>query len=84
MLVLCAILLILKIIGLIGVIKENKYIIITMTVLSAIEFIGYITQGYVRLGIISILIAILTGYYGYMIIKKEKTEKNRQIENYTV
>jgi len=69
-----AISLIFSIIGLIGAIKENEYIIKTMTVLSALGVIANIMKGAIVPVIFGILITILTGTYASMIIKKK--EKN--------
>jgi len=58
---------------LIGVVKENKCIIITITVFSALGVIAHFIKGDIGTAIGSMLVTILTGIYAYMIIEKEKT-----------
>ncbi len=63
--------LVFAIIGLIGVIKENKCIVITITVLSAIGVIAHFVKGDFGSAIVSLAITVLTGIYAYMIMKKK-------------
>jgi len=77
--ILLVISLICAIIALIGVLKENKCIIITMTVFSVLGVIVHIVQGDIGSAIVSLLCAILTGVFAHMIIQKEK--KNAESAN---
>ncbi len=60
------------IIALIGVIKENKYIAIAMTVFSAIEDFAHFANGDIGSAIFSLLFTISIGIYVYMIFLKQK------------
>jgi hypothetical protein len=64
--------LVFAIIGLIGVIKENKCIVITITVFSAIGVIGHFIKGDIGSAIVILAITVLTAIYAYMIVKKKK------------
>ncbi len=59
-------------IGLIGIIKENKCIVITITVFSAIGVIAHFVNGAVGSGVVSLLSTVLMGVYAYMIVQKYK------------
>jgi hypothetical protein len=63
--------LVFAIIGLIGVIKENKCIVITITVFSAIGVITHFVKGDFGSAIVSLAITVLTGIFAYMIMKKK-------------
>ncbi len=71
-----AISLVFSIIGLIGVIKENKCIVITITVLSAIGVIIHLIKGDIGSTIVSLAVTVLTGIYAYMIMKKKGNNMN--------
>ncbi len=66
-----AVSLVFEIIGLIGIIKENKCIVITITISSAIGVIAHFIKGDISLAIVSLAITVLTGIYAYMIVKKK-------------
>jgi len=66
-----AVSLVFSIIGLIGVIKENKCIVITITVFSALGVITHIVKGDIGSVIVSLAVTVLTGIYAYMIVKKK-------------
>jgi uncharacterized membrane protein len=67
-----AVSLVFQIIGLIGIIKENKCIVITITVFSAIGVIADFINGDIGLAKFSLGFTILTGIYAYMIVKKKR------------
>jgi hypothetical protein len=65
--------LVLEIIGLIGIIKEKKWIVIAITVISTIGIIISLSlTGAIGQTIPSIALTALTGYYAYLIGIKEK------------
>jgi hypothetical protein len=67
-----AIYLIIEIIGLAGIIKENQCIVITLFVLSILGAIGNFYCYGIGRGLIALGVAILTGVYAYKIVKYEK------------
>ncbi len=67
-----AVTLVFAIIGLIGVIKENKCIVITITVFSALGVITHFIKGDIGSAIGSLAVTVLTGIYAYMIVKKSR------------
>ncbi len=69
--IISAVSLVFTIIGLIGVIKENKCIVITITVFSALSVIAHFINGDIGSAIGSLAITVLTGIYAYMIVKKK-------------
>jgi hypothetical protein len=64
--------LVFAIIGLIGVIKENKCIVITITVFSAIGVVGHFIEGDIGSAIVSLAITVLLGIYAHMIVEKKR------------
>jgi hypothetical protein len=60
--------LVIQVIGLVGVIKENRCVVITITVLSAIGVVCSFISG----GILGVLVTGLMGFYAYLIVQKEK------------
>jgi hypothetical protein len=60
------------IIGLIGVIKENKCIVIIMTVFSAIIVILDFIKGDFFSLIVSLAITVSSGIYAYTIVEKKR------------
>ena len=67
-----AVSLVFSIIGLIGVIKENKCIVITITVFSALGVIAHFIKGDIGSAIGGLAVTVLTGIYAYMIVKKKE------------
>jgi hypothetical protein len=59
---------VIQVIGLVGVIKENRCVVITITVLSAIGVVCSFISG----GILGVLVTGLMGFYAYLIVQKEK------------
>jgi predicted membrane protein len=72
--------LVLVLIGLIGIIKEKKWIVIAITVISTIATLSLFFTQPLIFAILSITIPALTGYYAYLIGIKEK-EDLPQISN---
>jgi hypothetical protein len=70
--IILAVSLVFAIIGLIGVIKENKCIVITITVFSAIGVIVHFIKGDIVSAIVSLAITALTAIYAYMIVEKKR------------
>ena len=68
--------LVLLLIGLVGVIKENKLVIIAITVFGIVETIVYVVKANLILAFIELLSTILTGVYAYMIMKIDKFVTN--------
>ena len=60
------------IIALFGIIKENKCIVILITVLSAIGVVVYVVLGVYREASVCLAESIFTRVYAYMINKKTK------------
>jgi hypothetical protein len=69
---LIAISLVIEIIGLVGIIKENQCIVITFFVFSVLGVIGNFYNFGIGRGFIGLGMTILTGVYAYMIVKYEK------------
>ncbi len=67
-----AVSLVFVIIGLIGIIKENKCIVITITVFSALGVIAQFIKGDIGSAIVNSGITILTGIYAHMIVEKKR------------
>jgi hypothetical protein len=67
-----AVSLVFAIIGLIGVITEKKYIVITITVFSSLGIIAHFIKGDIVSAIGGLAVTVLTGIYAYMIVKKER------------
>ena len=61
-----------EIIAITGIAKENKTIVITYLVLAVIGFIANIFYG-IQTGLFTLLMIGLSGYYAYMLIKKDRT-----------
>ncbi len=72
LIVFCSVNLILIIIGLIGIIKEKKWIVIAI---AHLELFGFITNlaltAHIISAIINCALTVLTAYYAYLIFKKE-------------
>ncbi|CAG2121169.1 unnamed protein product [Medioppia subpectinata] len=66
-----AVCLILEIIGLIGIIKENKTTVFVYAALGIIGTINNLVNG-IMTGLFSAVTVGLTAYYGYMIVKRER------------
>ena len=60
-----------EMIAIAGIKKENKTIVITYLVLSLIGFIGNLFYG-MQTGILSLLVIVLSAYYAYMLVKKDR------------
>ncbi len=69
-----AISLVIEIIGLVGIIKENQCIVITLFVISIIGAIGNLYSYGIGRAFIGFGISILTGVYARKIYKKRETE----------
>jgi hypothetical protein len=69
--IISSILLVIAIIGLIGVIKEYKWIVISTTVFSAIGVIAQFLTGDISSAIPSLAITVLIGVYAFMIVKTD-------------
>jgi hypothetical protein len=69
--IMSSILLVIAIIGLIGVINENKWIVISTTAFSAIGVIAQFLTGNISLAIPSLAITVLIGVYAFMIVKTD-------------
>jgi len=67
-----AVSLVFTIIGLIGIIKENKCVVITITVFSALCVIAQFIKGDIGSVIVNLVITVLTGIYAYMIVEKKR------------
>jgi uncharacterized membrane protein YjjP (DUF1212 family) len=63
---------VIQVIGLVGVIKENRCVVITITVLSAIGVVCSFISGGIGGGILGVLVTGLMGFYAYLIVQKEK------------
>ena len=72
LIVLLAVSIILQVIGLMGIIKQNKCILITLTVFSAIGTIGYLFVGKLLAALFSAIGLVLIGVYTYMVVKRTK------------
>ncbi|CAG2113018.1 unnamed protein product [Medioppia subpectinata] len=66
-----AVCLILEIIALIGIIKENKTIVFVYAALGIIGTINNLVNGIIT-GLFSAVTVGLTAYYGYMIVKRDR------------
>jgi hypothetical protein len=67
-----AIFLVIEIIGLVGIIKENQFIVIAFFVLSILGVIGNFYKYGFGSGLIGLGITTLTGVYAYKIVNYEK------------
>jgi ABC-type Na+ efflux pump permease subunit len=69
--IMSSILLVIAIIGLFGVIEENKWIVISTTVFSAIGVIAQFLTGNISLAIPSLAITVLIAIYAFMIVNTD-------------
>ncbi|CAG2164133.1 unnamed protein product [Oppiella nova] len=63
--------LLISVVGLVGIIKEIKWIVTTLLVLQIIGFTMNLTTGEVRSGLYGIVTSILTGVFLCLIIEKQ-------------
>jgi hypothetical protein len=64
--------LVVEVIGLVGIIRENQCIVITFFVFSILGVIGNFYNYGIGHGLIGLGVTILTGVYAYKIVKYEK------------